>query len=164
MATLAHELHVLVGLMDRRAELLLARSGVGLTYRRFLALLHVDELDGPTQRGLAERLGSSEAATSRMVAGLVRDGLLDATSAGGNRRTLRLTPEGGRRLAAAGGVLGDRFDGLVRSRGADPDALLAVVTDLVAALSDLVHTPGTGPRSADGALAAVSTDPDLQEV
>ncbi len=136
MPSLAHELHLLVALMDRRAETLLARADAGLTYRRFLALLHVSELDGPTQRDLAERLAASEAATSRMVAGLADDGLLEVRRGGGNRRDLRLTAEGGRRLAAAGAVLGDRFSDLVRSRGVDPDALLRTVTDLVTALRE----------------------------
>lgn len=149
--SLAHQLHVLVALMDRRAEALLAAAGVGLTYRRFLVLLHVSELDGPTQRELAVRLGSSEAATSRMVAGLAADGLLDVAPGGGNRRALRLTAEGGRRLAAGGEVLGDRFDTFVRERGADPDALLALVTDLVAGLGAVVTAP-------------VRTTRDLQEV
>ena len=149
--------------MDRRAETLLARAEVGLTYRRFLALLHVHELDGPTQRALAERLGSSEAATSRMVAGLARDGLLDVRSEGGNRRMLRLTAEGGRRLTRAGDVLGDRFADLVRGRGADPDALLVVVTDLVAALSDPDPDPDAAPAPDPGAVR--SPDPaHLQEV
>ncbi len=134
--TLAHQLHVLVALMDRRAETLLARSGCGLTYRRFLALLHVSQLDRPTQRELAERLGASEAATSRMVATLDRDGLLEVRPGGGNRRELAVSAEGGRRLAVAGAVLGDRFDVLVRHRGADPDALLHTVTDLVTALRE----------------------------
>ncbi|MBM6401054.1 MarR family winged helix-turn-helix transcriptional regulator [Phycicoccus sonneratiae] len=134
MPSLAHELHVLVALMDRRAEALLAASGVGLTYRRFLVLLHVSDLDGPTQRELADRAGGSEAATSRMVAGLAADGLLDVGRGVGNRRELRLTAEGGRRLAEAGHVLGDRFDRAVRSVGADPADLLHTVTTLTTAL------------------------------
>ncbi|KRE62188.1 MarR family transcriptional regulator [Nostocoides sp. Soil756] len=137
MPTLAHQLHVLVALMDRRADLLLARAGSPLGYRRFVALLVVSEHDGPTQRELAERLGASEAATSRMVAGLARDGLLDVRAGHGRRRALHLTAEGGRRLREADLVLGDRFADLVRARGVDPDALLATTTDLVTALQEL---------------------------
>lgn len=134
--SLAHELHVLVALMDRAAEGLLARHDTGLSYRRFLVLLKVDDLDGPTQRELADSLGSSEAATSRMVAGLARDGLLDVGRAHGNRRELRLTPAGGRRLGAAGAVLGDGFDRLVRELGLDPDDLTMTVRRLSAALRE----------------------------
>ncbi len=136
MPSLAHELHVLVALMDRAADGLLARHGVGLSYRRFVVLLHVAEADGPTQRDLAERLGASEAATSRMVAGLVRDGLVDAARGPGNSRALRLTPLGGERLATAGAVLGDRFDVLVRDQGVDPADLTTTVRRLVAALRE----------------------------
>lgn len=136
MPSLAHELHLLVALMDRAADGLLARNGVGVTYRRFLVLLHVSEADGPTQRDLAARLGSSEAATSRMVAGLARDGLVEVGRGTGNRREVRLTALGGERLTAAGTVLGDRFDVLVRSQGADPTDLSATVRRLAAALQE----------------------------
>ena len=136
MPSLAHELHVLVALMDRAADGLLARHGVGLSYRRFVVLLHVSEADGPTQRDLAERLGASEGATSRMVAGLVRDGLVDAARGPGNSRELRLTPLGGERLATAGAVLGDRFDVLVRGQGVDPTDLTTTVRRLAAALRE----------------------------
>ncbi len=136
MPSLAHELHLLVSLMDHAADGLLARHGVGLSYRRFIVLLHVSDADGPTQRDLAERLGSSEGATSRMVAGLVRDGLVDAARGPGNSRQLRLTPLGGERLATAGAVLGDRFDVLVRTQGVDPADLTTTVRRLSAALRE----------------------------
>lgn len=136
MPSLAHELHVLVALMDRAADGILARHDTGLSYRRFLVLVRVDGLDAPTQRELAASLGSSEAATSRMVAGLARDGLLDVRRATGNRRELRLTALGARRLAAAGAVLGDGFDGLVRSLGLDPADLTTTVRRLAAALRE----------------------------
>ncbi|MGL5852726.1 MAG: MarR family winged helix-turn-helix transcriptional regulator [Phycicoccus sp.] len=136
MPTLPHDLHVLVALMDRRAEALLVEANTGLTYRRFLTLVHVSELDGPTQRDVAARMGSTEPAVSRMVAGLARDGLLAVRPAGGNRRELRLTAEGGRRLAHAGDVLGDRFADLVRDRDIDPDGLHASIRELVDALQE----------------------------
>ncbi|WP_392544758.1 MarR family winged helix-turn-helix transcriptional regulator [Oryzobacter telluris] len=136
MPSLAHELHLLVALMDRAADGLLARHDVGLTYKRFLVLLHVSDADGPTQRDLADRLGSSEAATSRMVAGLARDGLLDIGRGAGNRRELRITAVGGERLAAAGHVLGDHFDALVTSQGVDPTDLTTTVRRLAAALRE----------------------------
>ena len=136
MPSLAHELHVLVALMDRAADGLLARHDTGLSYRRFLVLVRVDDLDAPTQRELADSLGSSEAATSRMVAGLAREGLLHVGRGTGNRRELRLTAEGGRRLAAAGEVLGGGFDALVRDLGLDPDDLTTTVRRLAAALRE----------------------------
>ena len=56
-----------------------------------------------TQRDLAARLGTSEAAVSRMVAGLARDGYVDVARGTGNRRSLSLTPHGGRALDRRGG-------------------------------------------------------------
>ena len=103
MPSLAHELHLLVALMDRRADALLQRSGCELCYARFLVLLHVSDGDGMTQRDLSERLGTSEAAVSRMVAGLARDGYVDVARGAGNRRSLSLTRHGGASLHAAGG-------------------------------------------------------------
>ena len=101
MPSLAHDLHLLVALMDRRADALLQRSGCELSYARFLVLLHVSEGDGMTQRDLSDRLGTSEAAVSRMVAGLARDGYVDVARGRGNRRSLSLTRHGGTALQAA---------------------------------------------------------------
>jgi len=137
MPSLAHELHLLVALMDRRADALLARWGCELTYVRFLVLLHVFEGDGMTQRELSGRLGISEAAVSRMVAGLARDGYVDVARGVGNRRLLSLTPSGGRALTAAGEVLGDGFDRLVKGTGTDPHALATSVRAVVAALQEV---------------------------
>ena len=131
MPSLAHELHLLVALMDRRADALLQRSGCELSYARFLVLLHVSDGDGMTQRDLSARLGTSEAAVSRMVAGLARDGYVDVARGVGNRRSLSLTPHGGPRSTAAGEALGDGFDRLVRASGTDPAALAATVRTLV---------------------------------
>ncbi len=141
MPSLAHELHLLVALMDRRADALLQRSACELSYARFLVLLHVSEGDGMTQRDLSARLGTSEAAVSRMVAGLARDGHLDVARGPGNRRSLSLTPHGRRALAAAGDALGDGFDRLVRSSGTDPLDLAATVRALVVALRQLTPDP-----------------------
>ncbi len=136
MPSLAHELHLLVALMDRRADALLQRSGCELSYARFLVLLHVSDGDGMTQRDLAARLGTSEAAVSRMVAGLARDGYVDVARGIGNRRSLSLTASGGTALSAAGEALGDGFDRLVRGTGTDPVVLAATVRTVVAALRD----------------------------
>lgn len=137
--TLAHDLHRLVVLMDRRADTLLAAAVDGLTYRRYLTMLHIDHLDGPTQRDLAGRLGTTEPSVSRMVAGLQRDELVSVTRVGGNRRELRLTPEGERLLAAGRLVLEDSFDALVRAQQIDADTFAAGVRALVAALQSSVR-------------------------
>ncbi|MFV0458109.1 MAG: MarR family winged helix-turn-helix transcriptional regulator [Actinomycetales bacterium] len=134
MATVAHDLHVLVSVMGRHAEVLLSQSGIGLTYRRFLVLVQVAELGGATQRELADRAGASEAAMSRMVAGLSQAGLVQVQSGPGRRRLVRLTSEGERRLRLGNEVLGDRFDALVRSRGVEPTELQTTIRTLIAGL------------------------------
>lgn len=137
MHSLAHELHVLVAHMDRAADALLVRSGCTVSYARFLVLLHVFEGHGMTQRDLAGRLGTSEPAVSRMVAGLARDGLVEVGRAPGNRRSLSLTAAGGAALAEAGAALGDGFDRRVRSTGTDPAALAASVRLITTALLEV---------------------------
>ena len=134
MPSLAHELHLLVILMDRQADALLARSGCELSYARFLVLLHVSEAEGLTQRDLSSRLGTSEAAVSRMVAGLARDGHLVVGRGAGNRRSLSLSPGGATALRSAGEALGDGFDRLVKGTGTDPEALATSVRTIIAAL------------------------------
>jgi DNA-binding MarR family transcriptional regulator len=134
MRSLAHELHLLVALMDRRADGLLQRSGCELSYARFLVVLHVSEGDRMTQRDLSDRLGTSEAAVSRMVAGLARDGYVDVARGRGNRRSLSLTERGGSALAAAAEALGDGVDRLVRSTGTDPAVMAASVRAVITAL------------------------------
>ena len=141
MPSLAHELHLLVALMDRQADALLQRSGCTLSYARFLVLLHVSEGGGMTQRDLSELLGNSEAAVSRMVAGLSRDGFVDVGRGPGNRRSLSLTAAGGTALTAAGEALGDGFDRLVRSSGVDPRDLAASVRSVAAALRQGAPVP-----------------------
>jgi DNA-binding MarR family transcriptional regulator len=141
MPSLAHDLHLLVALMDRRADALLQRSGCELSYARFLVLLHVSDGDGMTQRDLSARLGTSEAAVSRMVAGLARDGLVDVARGPGNRRSLSLTRHGGMALTAAGEALGDGFDRVVRGTGTDPAVLAVTVRTVVTALQQLPLEP-----------------------
>lgn len=136
MPSLAHELHLLVTVMDRAADALLARSGVDLSYARFLVLLHVSEGDGLTQRELSARLGTSEPAVSRMVAGLSRDGLVEVGRGPGNRRSLSLTARGGATLGEAAAALGDGFDRHVHSVGVDPAALAASVRLITTALQE----------------------------
>ena len=143
MPSLAHDLHLLVALMDRRADALLQRSGCELSYARFLVLLHVFEVEGMTQRDLSVRLGTSEAAVSRMVAGLARDGHVDVARGPGNRRSLSLTPHGGTALTAAGEVLGDGFDRAVRASGIDPAVLSASVRTVITVLQQ--SAPTTAP-------------------
>jgi DNA-binding MarR family transcriptional regulator len=92
---LALELHKLTSRLDRAADRIL-RAEQDVSYRRFLVLYMVDELDAPNQRTLADWLGVTEPSISRMTGTLSHEGLLTVArdEAGGNRRRLRLTPAG----------------------------------------------------------------------
>ena len=136
MVSLTHQLHLLVRRMDHYADGLLAEHG--LTYRRFLTLLIVDEHPGATQRAVAERTGASEPAASRLLRSLAEDGLvaMGRTPGGGNRRALQLTGAGRERLAAASAAVGGSFDDLVSALGIDGAALSRDVTRLSDALRE----------------------------
>lgn len=134
---LAYELHVLVALLDRSADRFL-REEFGLSYRRFLALLMLDDLGPATQRALADRLGTTEPSVSRMTGVLAEDGLLRvrADPAGGNRRQLTLTPRGRRLMSAGSTLLEKRFSDLVKASGVSygdyaqaTNRMLGVLTD-----------------------------------
>jgi DNA-binding MarR family transcriptional regulator len=114
---LAYELHKLTARLDRAADDLL-RSEEGISYARFLALFAVGETRG-TQRELAAWLGQTEASTSRMVAVLADDRLVEITrlDGAGNRRQLRLTSRGARLVERCGRTLEARFQDFVDRSG-----------------------------------------------
>jgi DNA-binding MarR family transcriptional regulator len=111
---LSYDLHKLTARLDRAADELL-RKEQGISYARFLALFAVSETNG-SQRDLAQWLGQSEPSVSRMVTVLADEGLLQAVrvDGAGNRRQLRLTPDGAKIVKRCGGFLEDRFEELVR--------------------------------------------------
>jgi DNA-binding MarR family transcriptional regulator len=134
--SLSFDLHVLTARLDRAADRIL-RAELDQPYRRFLALLLVGE-GAPTQRALAERLGVTEPSTSRMVAVLADEGLVEVTAdpAGGNRRRLALTPAGKERVEACRSVLEGRFADLVARSGVPYADYAAHTRRLIAALGD----------------------------
>jgi DNA-binding MarR family transcriptional regulator len=107
-------LHALTARMDRAADRIL-RAELGLTYRRYLALVGVDDPTGGTQKDLAEWLGITEPSVSRMIPMLVDAGWIKAGQdpAGGNRRHLALTPAGKKLVTKGGTLLENRFAILV---------------------------------------------------
>ncbi len=115
--SLSYELHKLTALLDRAADRLL-RGEEGISYSRFLALFAVGE-GAASQRALARWLGQAEPSTSRMVAVLAEEGLLEVTmvSGTGNRRQLQLSERGAELVDRCGRLLEDRFDELVRHTG-----------------------------------------------
>ncbi|MDO5503290.1 MAG: MarR family transcriptional regulator [Actinomycetia bacterium] len=134
MPSLAHDLHVLVRVMGRHAESILGEAVPGLTYPRFLALVCIEDLGHPSQRELAARTGSSEAATSRLVAGLDAAGLVSVDPGAGRVRRICLTDNGQSTLAAAAAALGTSFDTLVESLGLDPAHLQHTIRTITEAL------------------------------
>jgi len=130
---LAFDLHALTNRLDRAADRIL-QAECDVSYRRFLALFMVGQLEDPTQRGLAERLGVTEPSISRMISTLSAAGLLDArrATAGGNRRGLRLTDEGRRLVQRCCTLLEERMTAIVEAAGVPYDTYLGYTTRLLA--------------------------------
>jgi DNA-binding MarR family transcriptional regulator len=133
---LSRNLHVLTSRLDRAADRIL-RAKHDISYHRFLALTLVGELGASTQRTLAEYLGVTEPSVSRMTAILARQGLLrvEADPAGGNRRRLSLTDEGGRLVAEGRQGLEERFTALVERSGVPYEQYAQHTAALLQALS-----------------------------
>ena len=104
--------------LDREADRIL-RAQEGLSYSRFLLLWAVGELDGPTQRALADWLGLTEPSVSRMTALLASERLLvvEDDPGGGNRHRVVLTASGQEVVVRCGKRLEDKVDALVASAG-----------------------------------------------
>ena len=134
VAALGRELHKLTARLDRAADELL-RSDEGISYARFLALFAVSQTNG-TQRELAQWLGQSEPSTSRMVAVLADEGLLEVSrnNGAGNRRRLHLTAKGDELVGRCGRLLEGRFEKLVRDSGVPYDAYQRHTSRLLAHL------------------------------
>lgn len=132
---LSFDLHTLTARLDRSADLIL-RAECDVSYRRFRALLIVGELGSATQRAVAEALGVSEPSASRMTGMLAETGSLDVRPdpAGGNRRSLSLTPQGERLVEQCRDLLERRFADLVKRSGVPYDAYARHTRRLMAAL------------------------------
>ena len=146
---LSRALHTLTARLDRAADRML-RAEQHVSYRRFLVLFMVGELDTPNQRTLAERLGITEPSVSRMIGALVGAGLLDAASdaAGGNQRRLRLTPDGRQLVGRCCDLLVRRLAALVEASGVPYDVYTGYTVRLLAALDG--HGQGATSPTADG--------------
>ncbi|MEW9533673.1 MarR family winged helix-turn-helix transcriptional regulator [Microbispora sp. NPDC049125] len=129
---LSFSLHVLTARLDRAADRIL-RAEHHVSYSRFLVLALVGELDGSTQRVLADYLGVTEPSVSRMTGVLAGEGLLDVRPdpAGGNRRRLGLTERGAQLVAAGSRTLEDRLAMVVAESGVPYDRLLGYTTQLL---------------------------------
>jgi DNA-binding MarR family transcriptional regulator len=133
-------LHALTARLDRTADRIL-RTEQGISYSRFLALWAVGELNGPTQRALADWLGLTEPSVSRTTALLAAEGLLavEGDPAGGNRRRLTLTRSGEDLVSRCGRLLETTLDDLVDRAGLSHDRYRR---DTVRLLDILQEAPG----------------------
>lgn len=137
---LSFELHVLTAHLDRSADRIL-RAEVGVTYRRYRALLSVDRVSvdehgTSTQRAMAEDLGITEPSASRMTNTLAAAGLLDIQP-DGHRRRLRLTPEGKELVERCQALLEERFRRVVERSGVPYDRYTRDTRRLLAALTEM---------------------------
>jgi DNA-binding MarR family transcriptional regulator len=132
---LSRALHTLTARLDRAADRML-RAEQDVSYRRFLVLFMIGELDTPNQRTVAVRLGITEPSVSRMIGALVSAGLLDAAAdaAGGNQRRLRLTPDGRELVGRCCDLLVRRLAALVEASGVPYDVYTGYTVRLLAAL------------------------------
>ena len=131
----AYALHALVAMLDGYADEIL--PPLGLTYSRFLALLTIERLGDATQRAVADAVGITEPAVSRTIRSLQGEGLVDAEAipGTGNRRAVRLTPEGQNLVDRAADQLEVAFRSALDAAGLTPNDVLAVTDPLIKTLA-----------------------------
>ncbi len=114
-------------------------SELDLGFTQLAALYAVSGSETLTVADLAERIGRSPSATSRVASGLVTRGLLTRSEEVADRRqrTLSMTSEGVAVLAAIDKARADQFMAVVRQLPFEERALVAMA---VAALADRALT------------------------
>lgn len=112
---------------------------LGLGFSQLAALYAVDGMETLTVADLAEQIGRSPSATSRLVSGLERRGLVRRSEEVADRRqrVLEVTPEGHSLLARVDGARAEEFLAIVRPLPPSERALIAMG---VAALSSRALT------------------------
>jgi DNA-binding MarR family transcriptional regulator len=114
--SLTFTLHQVVWMMDRRADGLLQKH-FHLNFHRFFMLAVLAKCQPCTQHSLAQCLGYSDAAVSRMLTNLNHDGLVEQypDPTHGRRRLVRLTPAGASVTAEAAAFLEREFETFLES-------------------------------------------------
>lgn len=112
---------------------------LGLGFSQLAALYAVDGTETLTVADLAEQIGRSPSATSRLVSGLERRGLVRRSEEVADRRqrVLEVTPEGRNLLQRIDGARAEEFLAIVRPL---PPAERALIAMGVAALSSRALT------------------------
>ena len=123
-------MHELALTLQKSADLLLA-AYEGLTFARLQVLRALLEAEAISQHALAQAIGIDDAALSRMLPGLLRQGWVqvEADPAHGRRRLVQLTEEGRAVCQQASAALDTAFAGVSYDAGIDAQRL---VTDLQA--------------------------------
>jgi DNA-binding MarR family transcriptional regulator len=99
------------------------RAELGLSYRRAIILLVVEDSDGLSQRAIARKLGHAEASVSTLVRDLVNAGALSVELVDRRERRVRVTEDGSRLVARARALTEPMFQELVMAAGVDVNSL-----------------------------------------
>jgi DNA-binding MarR family transcriptional regulator len=132
----AYLLHKLVFELDRAADQLL-RTDVGISYKRSLFLLVLQQRGTITQHQLAVALGYSDPAISSMLLELAKDGYITTTKSPehGRKRLVTLTPKGSETVTKGKHLLSSQFDQLMQSAGVDSQHYYELTEQLYQALT-----------------------------
>jgi DNA-binding MarR family transcriptional regulator len=126
-------LHRIVHEMGLAADRTLRRE-IGISYRRAVTLLVLDDAGPTSQRALAGLLGHSEAAVSTLIRELAADGAVSVESVDKRERRVQVTDDGARLVARARALTEPMFYGVVAAAGLDADELGSQLQRLEAAL------------------------------
>ena len=116
----AYLLHQLVFELDRAADSLL-RTQVGISYKRTVFLLVLEECGTVTQHELAVALGYSDPSVSTMLVELAKEGYLQTSVSPehARKRLVSITLKGSEVVAQSRQLLDARFDQLMQAAGVD---------------------------------------------
>jgi len=121
--------------LDRAADHLL-QTHVGISYKRALFLIVLQNCGTVTQHELAVALGYSDPAVSTMLVELAKDGYVQTTRSDthGRKRLVTITPKGNEVVAQGRQLLDAHFDQLMVLAGVDAQQLRELTERLYQAL------------------------------
>jgi DNA-binding MarR family transcriptional regulator len=116
----AYLLHKLVLELDRGADSLL-RTQMGISYKRAVFLLVLEQCGTVTQHELAQALGYSDPSVSTMLVELAKEGYLQivVSPEHARKRLVSITAKGSEVVAQGRQLLDMHFDQLIQAAGVD---------------------------------------------